>query len=139
MSSLRIGDAERESAVDQLAEQYAQGRISKQEFDERSDAAWAARTQGDLAPLFADLPVGRHDVRAASRPFGQRDARPAWLGWRAGRVPFPLLLLLGVLVVITVVSHLPVVLLALAVWLFWIRPRWSRHRSAGPSARRSCG
>ena len=138
MSSLRIGDAERESAVDQLGEQYAEGRISKQEFDERSDAAWAAKTQGDLAPLFADLPVGRHDTHVAGRALGQRGAVPARAGWRAGRLPLPLLLVLCVLVAVTVISHLPVILLALAVWFFWIRPRWSRHPSSGWSVRRSC-
>ena len=44
-------------ALDLLSEQYAVGRLDKDEFDERSDAVWSAKTQGDLAPVFADLPV----------------------------------------------------------------------------------
>ena len=57
MDALRISDADRASALDLLSEQYAQGRLDKDEFDERSDAVWSAKTQGDLAPVFADLPV----------------------------------------------------------------------------------
>src|ERR1700712_851242 len=54
---LRLSDAERQSAVDQLGEQFAVGRLTREEFDERSDAVWSAKTQGDLSPLFADLPA----------------------------------------------------------------------------------
>ena len=57
MDSLRISDADRESAVELLSEQYAVGRLTRDEFDERSDAVWSAKTQGDLAPVFADLPA----------------------------------------------------------------------------------
>jgi hypothetical protein len=53
---VRIGDAERESAVAALAERYASGRITHDEFEERSTRAFAARTGSQLRPLFADLP-----------------------------------------------------------------------------------
>ena len=73
MDSLRISDADREAAVDLLSEQYAVGRLTRDEFDERSDAVWSARTQGDLAPVFADLPATALPVR----PTGRRaDCRP---------------------------------------------------------------
>ena len=54
---VRIGDAERDQAVTALGEHFVAGRLSKEELDERADAAWAARTSGDLAPLFRDLPA----------------------------------------------------------------------------------
>jgi hypothetical protein len=73
MGSLRISDADREAAVDLLAEQYAVGRLTKAEFDERSDAAWSARTEGDLAPVFVDLPV-RSPISGTARP-GREPAR----------------------------------------------------------------
>ena len=57
MDSLRISDADRAAAVDLLSEQYAEGRLTRDEFDERSDAVWSAKTRGDLAPVFVDLPV----------------------------------------------------------------------------------
>jgi hypothetical protein len=55
---IRIGTAEREAAARALGEHYAQGRLDQEEFEERTTAAYAARTSGDLAPLFEDLPGG---------------------------------------------------------------------------------
>lgn len=52
----RIGDAERDAAVERLQTNHAEGRLTVQEFDERMTLALAARTQDDLAPLFSDLP-----------------------------------------------------------------------------------
>ena len=74
MDSLRIGDAERESAVAALGEHYAQGRLAKEEYDERSDAAWSARTAADLAPLFADLPTPAAPAPPPSGPAASRVA-----------------------------------------------------------------
>src|ERR671917_799968 len=54
--SLRIGNAEREAAVRELGEHYAAGRLDAAEYEERTTAAYAARTADDLQPLFADLP-----------------------------------------------------------------------------------
>jgi hypothetical protein len=53
---IRIGNTEREAAVRALGEHYAQGRLNQQEYEERTTAAYAARTAADLAPLFEDLP-----------------------------------------------------------------------------------
>lgn len=52
----RIGDVEREAALTALGEHYAAGRLTKDEYDERSDLALRARTRADLTPLFGDLP-----------------------------------------------------------------------------------
>ena len=54
---LRIGTAEREAALAVLAQQFAEGRLTAEEFAERTDAVIAALTQGQLRPLFVDLPV----------------------------------------------------------------------------------
>ncbi|QGF22863.1 DUF1707 SHOCT-like domain-containing protein [Raineyella fluvialis] len=53
----RIGDAERQAAVDELSEHYVAGRLDDAEFNERMDSALQARTIPDLIPLFADLPT----------------------------------------------------------------------------------
>lgn len=135
MDELRIGDAEREQALGVLGEQYALGRISKDELDERSDAVWSARTRGDLRPVFADLPVRTPGARG-ERPRPSRPARP--------RLPLvPVLVLLGVL---TVLTHLPWVLLGLVVWFVVLRPHrrqwhgrgasWGRGRTAQISGNR---
>ncbi len=53
---VRIGTSEREQAVELLAEHLAAGRLEVVEFEERVSAAYAARTAGQLAALFRDLP-----------------------------------------------------------------------------------
>jgi uncharacterized protein DUF1707 len=53
---LRIGTGERDAAVGMLGEHLGAGRIEVGEYEERATAALAARTRGDLRPLFADLP-----------------------------------------------------------------------------------
>jgi hypothetical protein len=57
VSDLRISDAERERAANDLREHYAAGRLTEDEFDERVQAAYAARTAGELRALLSDLPL----------------------------------------------------------------------------------
>ncbi|GAA4070924.1 DUF1707 SHOCT-like domain-containing protein [Nonomuraea soli] len=57
---LRIGDAERDRAMAVLREHFAQGRLSREELDERLDLALAARTARDLTAVTADLPVDEY-------------------------------------------------------------------------------
>ncbi len=53
---LRVSDADRESAVARLCTHAAEGRLDAAEFEERLEAALAARSAGELARLEADLP-----------------------------------------------------------------------------------
>jgi len=103
MDSLRISDADRAAAVDLLSEQYAEGRLTRDEFDERSDAVWSAKTRGDLAPVFVDLPV--------------RSGFPV-------RVMAPFLFLV---IALTILTHVPFVLFALVLW-FVLSRRYGAHR-----------
>ncbi|MFI6485665.1 DUF1707 domain-containing protein [Nonomuraea sp. NPDC050663] len=57
---LRIGDAERDRAMAVLREHFAQGRLSREELDERLDLALTARTARDLTAVTADLPVDEY-------------------------------------------------------------------------------
>jgi hypothetical protein len=54
--ALRVSDAERDRAVSELSEHFQAGRLTSEEFDERSGLALRARTGNDLAQLLADLP-----------------------------------------------------------------------------------
>jgi Domain of unknown function (DUF1707)./TM2 domain. len=54
---LRVGHPERQQAVDALAEHFSLGRLEPAEFEQRTAAAWAARTRGELDALFHDLPA----------------------------------------------------------------------------------
>jgi Flp pilus assembly protein TadB len=131
---LRIGDDDREAAARELGEHFALGRITADEHSERLDQIWAARTQAELTPVFADLPRP-----AAARPSGQT-GRGSWSapapvsrGWRPPAVPFLLKALLAVIVVVLVLSHLSLLVVALLLYVFGVRrlarrghrhPRW---------------
>jgi hypothetical protein len=53
---IRVSDAERSAVAEQLGAHYADGRLDQAEFDERISRTMAAKTRGDLAGLFDDLP-----------------------------------------------------------------------------------
>ena len=53
--ALRASDADRDRVIELLRAAVADGRLDPAEFDERLDAALAARTIEALAPLTADL------------------------------------------------------------------------------------
>ncbi len=120
----RIGDREREAAATALGEHYAAGRISKEEYDERSAVVWAAKTNAELRPVFADLPAARRQPPSApvSPPVPQRrTGRPG--GWR-----IPLLPLLVLVIGIALLTELPLwLLLPAAGWLWFAGVR--RHRA----------
>ncbi|MFD8915718.1 DUF1707 domain-containing protein [Streptomyces sp. NPDC059575] len=54
---LRASDADRERVAEVLRDALAEGRLDMQEFEERLEGAYTARTYGELAPLTRDLPV----------------------------------------------------------------------------------
>src|SRR5580704_461499 len=62
--SLRIGDREREAVAAELQEHYAHGRLTLEEFNQRLDAVFAAKTQSDLSRITVDLP----HVRSGGAP-----------------------------------------------------------------------
>jgi hypothetical protein len=75
---MRVGDAERDAAANELREHFASGRLTQDELNERLDQTFAAKTRGDLSALFTDLPSSTawQDASAggasgmASAPFG---------------------------------------------------------------------
>ncbi len=54
---LRVSDADRDRAQSELSEAFRAGRITAEEFDQRSGQALRARTGKELTALLADLPV----------------------------------------------------------------------------------
>jgi hypothetical protein len=53
---IRVSDADRDQAIAELSEHFQAGRLTQEEFEERSGRALQARTGDDLAGLFTDLP-----------------------------------------------------------------------------------
>jgi hypothetical protein len=60
---IRVSDAERDLAIGELSEHFQAGRLTQDEFDDRSGRALQARTGGDLTGLFTDLPRQAAGVR----------------------------------------------------------------------------
>ncbi|HEY1001781.1 MAG TPA: DUF1707 domain-containing protein [Streptosporangiaceae bacterium] len=54
--SMRVSDADRDRAIAELSEHYQAGRLTTEEFEDRTGRALQARTTADLADLFTDLP-----------------------------------------------------------------------------------
>ena len=56
--AMRAASADRERAVDVLKAGFAEGRLTQDEYNERMNRAYAARTYAELAAITADLPAG---------------------------------------------------------------------------------
>jgi len=54
---MRASDRDRQQVVDRLRSAVEDGRLTMDEYMDRMEAAYQAATYGDLAPLYADLPV----------------------------------------------------------------------------------
>lgn len=74
-----MSDAERDQAVAELSEHFQTGRLTQDEFDDRSTRALQARTGDNLRALFTDLPLTTTETTAAPSPSSgpAGDADPA--------------------------------------------------------------
>ena len=75
---LRVGDTERDEVAVALHDHFVQGRLTRDELDERLELTLSAKTVGDLREITRDLP-GPH------RP--AETHRPAPHTWHAGHHP----------------------------------------------------
>jgi hypothetical protein len=53
---LRVSDEQRDRAAQEIREHFAAGRLTDDELSDRIQAAYSARTEGELGALMADLP-----------------------------------------------------------------------------------
>ncbi|MET0520816.1 MAG: DUF1707 domain-containing protein [Jiangellaceae bacterium] len=65
---LRCSDADRDRVAEALRQAAGDGRLTLSELEERLDAAFRARTYGELEPITADLPQGPYPVPGLSAP-----------------------------------------------------------------------
>jgi Domain of unknown function (DUF1707) len=101
---LRAGDRDRDGVADILREQHLAGRLDADEFQERLDRCYAAKTFDQLDELVADLP----------RPEPARRTQRAWR--------LPVLPLVALLIAAVVVSHGLLLWLAIPLFFFVGRP-----------------
>jgi len=119
MTNLRVSDAERNDVADKLSRHFADGRLDQSEFKDRLDAAMSAKTHGDLAGLFDDLPP------LATEP-------PPPPSRRRRLIPFlAMMALLTVAAGSTIsfwhVMHVPWLLIAVVAFFIWHRAGRRRH------------
>lgn len=117
---VRLSDDERQEALDALDEHVRTGRLDIAEYGERSAQVTAARTRGDLEPLFTDLPTPRPAVLQDETIVSddgsagtQRDETSLW--HRASSVALPVAVLLAVVLLAFVVRTYVVFLIPIAV------------------------
>jgi Domain of unknown function (DUF1707) len=142
--SMRVSDADRDQAIAELSEHYQAGRLTTEEFEDRSGRALQARTTADLADLFTDLP--RRQAPTTTGPTATSTA-PAnsTRAWPA-RVPVAPVTILAIVAVLALLSgHLfhiawvPVVAIIVVRLLAGGRDRrdgrhWDRHGHDGSSS-----
>jgi hypothetical protein len=62
---VRASDRDRAVIETVLADAFAEGRLTRAEYDERADAVYSSRTLGELVPLVADLPTAAPTPRSS--------------------------------------------------------------------------
>ncbi|HYZ99765.1 MAG TPA: DUF1707 domain-containing protein [Acidimicrobiales bacterium] len=76
---VRVGDADRQAAIDALRRHTGEGRLTLDEFSDRAGRAYAARTRRDLDQVLEGLPDGiapsaEPEVNGSGPPPGDRPA-----------------------------------------------------------------
>jgi hypothetical protein len=75
-AGMRASDSDRDAVVSDLSEHFQAGRLTAEEFEERTGRALTAQTWGELRNLLADLPATRPGSQASQpRRSPQRCAR----------------------------------------------------------------
>ncbi|HKS47676.1 MAG TPA: DUF1707 domain-containing protein [Amycolatopsis sp.] len=101
---VRIGDADRERALQALGEHMSAGRLDLNEYGERSAKVTAARTQRELTELFGDLPEPHPTFGTSWATVAQPTAKQAvaWvdrpLNQRLVAAALPLLWVAGIVI-----------------------------------------
>jgi hypothetical protein len=139
---MRASDEDRERTAALLREHHAVGRLTAEEFEDRLEGVFAARTHGDLDALVADLPaIDLYQLPSASiRPAVRHRGRggsgldrrgdgpilprsvAGWFTWTAAS-SLLLIIWLGVGIVAGGAAWLPWFLLIVIPWALTIARR----------------
>ncbi|MFI6087397.1 DUF1707 domain-containing protein [Streptomyces sp. NPDC051218] len=78
LPDLRAADADRDRVAERLRDAMAEGRLDMEEFEERLDATYKARTYGELEPITRDLPAAGAKVSIVKGPVSDDPAAIDW-------------------------------------------------------------
>jgi hypothetical protein len=124
--NLRAADADREKTAERLRESHAEGRLDMDEFQQRLEHCYQAKTVGQLDELVRDLP--RRDEHAA-RP------SPGFFRPSGSRLAPLAAIVIGLIMISAAIGHHLFWLWIPLVVLFW-RMSWWRRRRSWAGARR---
>ena len=71
---LRAADSDRAAASSILASAYAEGRLDKDEYEQRLDQVGSAKSMGELVPVLDDLTVDRAQSQPHAQPQNESEA-----------------------------------------------------------------
>ena len=108
---LRVSDADRDRVIAELSEHFQAGRLTVEELEDRTGRALQARTAGELAGLFTDLPRRPAAVTGTA----PAPARPG--SFRATRMPAPIAII-AVVVLASILSGHPALIALVPVLVF---------------------
>jgi hypothetical protein len=74
--AVRASDADRDRVAEILGEALAEGRLDAEEHAERVEAAYRAKTVGELRPLISDLPAGQREQTPVLSPVAAPGSGP---------------------------------------------------------------
>jgi hypothetical protein len=117
--NLRAADADREQTAERLRKGHAEGRLDTDEFQQRLEQCYDAKTFGELGELVRDLP--RPDTADERGSLGW--SRP--LGWHVAPVA---VVLVALLFASAAAGHHVFWLWLPLVFLFWRLGGWRRRR-----------
>jgi len=124
--NLRAADADRELTAARLREGHAEGRLDMDEFQQRLERCYQAKTVGELDELVRDLP--RHDERVER-------ASPGWFRPSGFRLAPFAAIVIGLIVISAAIGHHLFWLWIPLVFLF-LRMSWWRQRRSWAGTRR---
>jgi uncharacterized protein DUF1707 len=129
--ALRVGDREREAVGEILRQHHIEGRLDADEFQERLERCFGAKTYSDLDRLIDDLPGQEAERERIGRP-------RAWPLWRVAPLPLAVIPLAVVAAIVLSAGHL--VWLAFPLLFFLLRPLvWRSWGRRGYGFGWSCG
>lgn len=118
-STLRASDADRDYVAERLRDAAAEGRLLAEELEHRLEAAFSARTYGELGAIVADLPRERPAGRGASRI--PRRLRPATAAVLV--ILFPMVLAIAIAAIVAVLALFTAWTVAVSLAALFLGPR----------------
>ena len=117
-SALRASDADRDYIAERLRTAAGEGRILAEELEQRLEAAFSARTYGELNAVVADLPRERPPGPARRIPMRLRPASIVVL-----LILFPMVLAIAAAVIVAVVALFTAWAVAVTLAALFLGPR----------------